>query len=306
MFSNAGPDACFGWGGWNLDQTADVLVAAGQMREVILVAVNNGRFRYQEYRGPEKAGASKSKTAAGRFENYARFLTRELKPRIDRTFRTRPGPAHTGVMGSSLGGICSLALAWEQTNIFGLAASLSGSFQIEGARFLKTILRKRRAGAKPFRVYLDSGVIDHGGDDDGRELTTQVAAELRRIGWRDGRNLLHHVAASPLTEAELERSGLRRDKWGEARTSQHNEFYWRLRAGARWRFCFHRAGDLVGGLPRSAAVAKPGRSSHAVTGAWKDSTRFAIRTRCGWSPRHNRAPSAFEGSATAPRPASAR
>jgi len=35
-----------------------------------------------------------------------------------------------------------------------------------------------------------------------------------------------------LTEAELEKAGLRRDKWKEAQTSQHNEFYWRLRA---WR-----------------------------------------------------------------------
>lgn len=238
MFSDAGPDACFGWGPWNLEKTADALVAAEQMREVILVAVNHSRFRYQEYRGPEAGRAVKAKATTSRFENYARFLTRELKPRIDRTFRTRPGPAHTGVMGSSLGGICSLALAWEQTKIFGLAASLSGSFQIEGARFLERVLRKRRAGSKPFRVYLDSGVIDHGGDDDGRELTAQVAAELRRIGWRDGHDLQHYVEQHPLTETELERTGLRRDKWGEARTSQHNEFYWRLRAGRALCFLF--------------------------------------------------------------------
>jgi hypothetical protein len=30
----------------------------------------------------------------------------------------------------------------------------------------------------------------------------------------------------------MEQAGLRRDKWHEARSSQHNEFYWRLRA---WR-----------------------------------------------------------------------
>jgi len=35
-----------------------------------------------------------------------------------------------------------------------------------------------------------------------------------------------------LTEAELEKAGLRPDKWREAQSSQHNEFYWRLRV---WR-----------------------------------------------------------------------
>jgi len=59
-----------------------------------------------------------------------------------------------------------------------------------------------------------------------------VAAELRRLGWRAGADLEHYVDLKPLTESELEKSGLRRDKWAEARTSQHNEFYWRLRA---WR-----------------------------------------------------------------------
>ena len=237
VFSDAGPDACFGWGAWNLDQTADALAEAGRMREIILVAVHHSHSRYQEYCGPGRQVAT-ARTPASQFEKYARFLTRELKPRIDRSFRTRPGPASTGVMGSSLGGICSLALAWEYPKIFGLAASVSGSFQIEGARFLKTILRKRRAGAKPFRVYLDSGVIDHGGDEDGRELTAQVAAELRRIGWRDGHDLLHYVEERTLHESELEKVGLPHHKWGEAQTSQHNEFYWRIRAWRALTFLF--------------------------------------------------------------------
>ena len=37
---------------------------------------------------------------------------------------------------------------------------------------------------------------------------------------------------NPRSEVEMEQAGLRRDKWHEARSSQHNEFYWRLRV---WR-----------------------------------------------------------------------
>ena len=74
------------------------------------------------------------------------------------------------------------------------------------------------------------------GGDDGRSLTRQVAAELRRIGWP--KNLKLYFDAKPLTLAELKKSGLRRDKWAEAQTSQHNEFYWRLRAWRALTFLF--------------------------------------------------------------------
>jgi enterochelin esterase-like enzyme len=139
-------------------------------------------------------------------------------------------------MGSSMGGICSLVLAWEQPEVFGRAASLSGAFQVERTNFLRNILRPYQGKAKSTRLYLDSGVVDFMGGDDGQELTAAVAGELRRIGW--GKELMHYVAAKPLSLSELEKAGLRRDKWAEAQTSQHNEFYWRLRVWRALTFLF--------------------------------------------------------------------
>ena len=81
-----------------------------------------------------------------------------------RLSRTLKAPAHTAVMGSSLGGICSLAIAWEYPRVFCAAASLSGSFQIEKRQFLETVLQPYRRQPKPFRIYLDSGRIDHRSD----------------------------------------------------------------------------------------------------------------------------------------------
>jgi len=241
-FSSAGPHCCFGWGSWELDRIVDGLCAANQMREIIMVAIDNSSTRYQEYRGPAQSSAEQERAAQKRkspaagdptaFENYANFLRQELKPQIDREFRTLPGAAHTGVLGSSLGGICSLALAWEHSRTFGLAASLSGSFQIEKRQFLDAVLGRYKGRRKPLKIYLDSGTIDFTGDDDGRRMTAAVAAELRRIGWRDEINLKHFVDLKPMTEAELDQARLRRDKWEEARRSQHNEFYWRQRV---WR-----------------------------------------------------------------------
>ena len=60
---------------------------------------------------------------------------------MDREYRTLPGAEHTAVMGSSLGGLCSLALAWDHPEIFGGAASLSGAFQVEQTNFLNEVLK---------------------------------------------------------------------------------------------------------------------------------------------------------------------
>jgi enterochelin esterase-like enzyme len=268
VFSSAGPDCCFGWGNWELDHTADRLVEEGRMREIIMVAIDNTRSRYREYRGrlfakpeaPRRARASTSNSAASatdtdldneQFDAYANFLVKELKPRIDREFRTVDGPATTGLMGSSMGGICSLALAWEYPKTFGLAASLSGAFQVEKTNFLRLGLAQYRGKRKPIRLYLDSGVVDYTGDDDGRKHTDAVAAELRRIGWEDGLSLQHFTDLHPLNDAELAQAGLPQHKWSEARTSQHNEFYWRLRAWRALTFLFPAEPPAVNRFQRS-------------------------------------------------------
>jgi predicted alpha/beta superfamily hydrolase len=240
VFSTAGTNVAFGWGSWELDRTVDELSHTGKMQEIIMVAVNNSRARMTEYSGrtrtPGEVGSTNTTSTATAFEKYAAFLVRELKPKIDGDYRTLPEPAHTGVMGSSLGGICSLALAWEHPEVFGCAASLSGAFQVERRTFLDSVLKTYQEKPKPFRVYLDSGAVSLTGGDDGRALTDQVAAELRRIGWTT--SLQHYVDAQPLNEAEIEKTGLRRDKWREAQTSQHNEFYWRLRSWRALTFLF--------------------------------------------------------------------
>lgn len=242
VFSSAGTNVGFGWGNWRLDNTVDQLCRAGKMQEIIMVAVDNSPARLNEYSGlldlSGPGGQTNASATNGKspFGNYAAFLIEELKPKIDHEYRTRPGPANTGVMGSSMGGICSLALAWAHPEVFGGAASLSGAFQAPGVTFLKSELQAFQGKPKPIRIYLDSGVTDFMGGDDGRKLTEQAAAELRRIGWRD--DLLHYLDAKPLSAEELARTGLRRDKWPEAQTSQHNEFYWRLRAWRALTFLF--------------------------------------------------------------------
>jgi enterochelin esterase-like enzyme len=198
-----------------------------------MVAVDSSRDRYLELCGRHHTASETTNTS---FENYTALLITELKPQIDREYRTLPDAANTAVMGSSMGGIGSVVLAWEHPEIFGGAASLSGAFQVEHTNFLNGVLKGYAGPAKPIRVYLDSGVVDFTGGDDGCSLTKQVAAELRRINH--GNDLELFTDAKPRILADLEKAGLRRDKWAEAQTSQHNEFYWRQRAWRALTFLF--------------------------------------------------------------------
>jgi predicted alpha/beta superfamily hydrolase len=245
--SSAGPHVAFGWGNWEVDKSVERLVKEGRMKEIILVAIDNTRKRYQEYRGraadysDEEIGAMRWKlpdigdnTA---HENYARFLIEELKPHIDRMLRTKTGPADTGIMGSSMGGIASLVLAWDYPDVFGKAASISGAYQVEKEIFISDDLKTFTGNPKPIRVYLDSGVASSGGDD-GRVETDAVATELRRIGWTDGENLMRYVDQPPLTAEPLEPYNLPADKFKEAQASQHNELYWRVRVWRALEFLF--------------------------------------------------------------------
>ncbi len=247
VLSSAGPHVAFGWGNWEVDLSVERLAREGRMREIILVAIDNTSRRYQEYRGRAATYTDEEKKSLrmvidpgdnSAFERYARFLVKELKPAIDQRFRTLAGPAHTGVLGSSMGGVCSVALAWDHPETFGLAGSMSGAFQVEKQIILSGMLKAYTGQPVPVKFYFDCGVRSGNSGDDGRARTEAVVGELRRIGWRDGANLRHFVDEHPLTPAQLEPLRLPDNKFKEAQVSQHNELYWRLRVWRALEFLF--------------------------------------------------------------------
>lgn len=225
-FSTAGPHAAFGWGNWELDTTADRLIAEKKIEPFIMVGVDCSMNRYKEYRGP---AAWTKGGEAQHYEKYERFLLEELKPKIDREYRTKVDAKNTGTLGSSMGGVVSLALGWNHPETFGKIASISGAFQVESRAFLTNVLVPYQGKMKPLRIYLDSGKVDFTGGDDGMKDTAAVASELKRIGWETE---LRHFIDEPRTGEQLAPLGLSEGKYREALKSQHNELYWRMRA---WR-----------------------------------------------------------------------
>ncbi len=59
-------------------------------------------------------------------EGYVRYLAEELKPAIDRLFRTRPDPADTSVVGTGMGGMAALYAVGRRPELFGNAAWIAG------------------------------------------------------------------------------------------------------------------------------------------------------------------------------------
>lgn len=68
----------------------------------IIVGVYNTEDRFAEYTQARDTGEY-AHLGGGNADAYGRFLVEELKPVIDKTFRTRTDARNTALVGSSLG-----------------------------------------------------------------------------------------------------------------------------------------------------------------------------------------------------------
>ena len=160
------PDTAFLKGEhWRLGETAAELIDEGAIAPLIIVGIyNTGDHRKDEYTPTRDV-----KLGGGHADDYGRMIVEELKPLIDRTYRTRPEPAVTGIAGSSLGGLVSLYLAFTHPQVFQRVAALSPSVWWNYRAILKTV---RQARSKPpIRIWVDMGTAEgKRGLDDARLL----------------------------------------------------------------------------------------------------------------------------------------
>ena len=163
-------------GEWKLDETAARLIEERRVPPFIVVAVSNTPDRIDEY-----THARDSHGRGGKGADYGRFLIEELKPEIDRRFRTRPKANDTAILGSSLGAVIALELAIEHPEVFTRVGCVSPA-----AWWADRDLVKRAARApKSLRVWIDIG-SEEGTAEAGRRTWVDDAAAtaeaLRRAG----------------------------------------------------------------------------------------------------------------------------
>lgn len=225
-------DASHAGAEWQMDETAQRLVLQGTVQPFIMVAVPSGRDRMHELTptaamlAPERSGLALPQRVGGALPAYARYLVEDLKPAVDARWRTLPGPQHTAVGGSSLGGLASLWLALHQRSTFGSALVVSPSLWWDDAFALRDALAERAsAGVMPPRLWLYIGAQEGEG----------AAPAARRL--RDA--LVQRGWAAPTLA------------YVEAPDGRHDEASWALHADGMLQFLY--------------GTAPPGHSARAGT-----------------------------------------
>lgn len=202
---------------WGVDETLGRLIREKKIGPCIVVAIwNNGPKRAIEYL-PQKAFDALSKSEKQLLftgkdsrnqkpllsgvpvsDNYLKFLVRELKPHIDKTFSTRPERAHTFVMGASMGGLISMYAICEYPKVFGGAACLSthwiGVYRKENnpvPAALLNYLKQHLPAPKGHRLYFDHGTVKQ--DSLYGIYQKQADAILKARGYELNKNWLTRV-----------------------------------------------------------------------------------------------------------------
>lgn len=181
------PQDAFGGVVWGVDETAQKLILNGDIEPLIIVGIyNTGDKRIDEYT-PVKSAGGKMRGRGGQADQYGRMIIEELKPFIDREYRTKPDRENTALGGSSLGGLVSLHLGFKRHDVFSKLAVLSPSVWWANNQ----IIREIAGDAKhlPLKIWLDIG------RSEGSRIKHQVRALkeiLRANGWQNDKDLAYY------------------------------------------------------------------------------------------------------------------
>lgn len=110
-------------GEWGVDETLNKLHEEKKL-SLIVVGIDNG----QQKRMNELSPWENNKYGVAEGQKYMQFVVEQVKPYIDRNYRTLKDKKHTGVMGSSMGGLISHYAILKYSNVFSKAGIFSPSF----------------------------------------------------------------------------------------------------------------------------------------------------------------------------------
>lgn len=188
------PATSYGGTAWEADQALCRLVAAGKARPAIIVGVWNTPARFAEYMPQKATTQAAMDQLAAQFhfapaplqsDAYLRYLVTELKPVIDRTYRTAPGRADTFVMGSSMGGLISAYALVEYPEVFGGAACVSTHWPAGDGSVIDYLAgHLPRPGTHKF--YFDYGTATL--DAQYEPYQQRMDAIMRHAGYAEGRD----------------------------------------------------------------------------------------------------------------------
>jgi predicted alpha/beta superfamily hydrolase len=124
-----------------------------------------------------------AKHGGGKLDAYLAFVVDTVKPYIDKTLRTLPGREDTAIMGSSLGGIASVAIAQKKPDVFSKAGGVSSSFWWNEKGMITQL-----APRVPVKFYLDAGA-----KNDGLDESQLMRDAMLKQGYRMQEDLLFYA-----------------------------------------------------------------------------------------------------------------
>lgn len=181
-------------GEWYVDETMEKLSAEENLEAIVVGIPSMGPERLAEY-----SPFVDHLHGGGRGEAYLSFMVHTLKPLIDTAFRTLPDKRHTGIFGSSMGGLISLYAFFRFPAVFGFAGVMSPSLWFANRAIFDYI---EHAPYQEGKIYLDAGTREMGGHWPDqtvmRSRSRRYYGRVRRMkrilvkkGYRPTRNLLH-------------------------------------------------------------------------------------------------------------------
>jgi predicted alpha/beta superfamily hydrolase len=164
-------------GEWQVDETMTQLAEEGL--EAIIVGIPNNEERMKEYSPfPDSRFGMKSSNG----DAYLRYIIDVVKPMIDQDFKTLPNATHTGMMGSSMGGLISLYAGLAYGHVFGFVGVMSPSFWFGQGRIQDTIQTLKFPTG---RIYMDIGAKEGRYGTRYMSGVKKLADALREKGYGD-------------------------------------------------------------------------------------------------------------------------
>ncbi len=149
--------------------------------ECIVVGIDHAdEARWDEY-SPWKCEVKvegKRLEKGGQGAKYAQFLVEQVKPHIDRTFRTMPQREYTAIIGSSMGGVISLYTGLTYPEIFSTVGALSTASWT--ARNAMMLFLEKQNPTYMQKIYTSVGT-DEGHFDKIPDLDTQYVSDFHEI-----------------------------------------------------------------------------------------------------------------------------
>ena len=152
-------------GDYHVTNVFDNLIHRREMPVTIAVFINPGRTPEQPVATLSSwgdRGSNRGQEYNALDDKYAKVITDELMPVLDKQFNISKNPEERALAGASSGAIAAFTVAWHRPDQFRKIISTIGSFtNIRGGHVYPDLIRSNER--KPIRIFLQDGLNDNRG-----------------------------------------------------------------------------------------------------------------------------------------------